>query len=275
MRAEIKLINPELATELLKMNVGNRKLKGIKNAYVGQMLNGEWKENGEPIIIDVNGFIKDGQHRLNACIEADFSWECPIIYDVDPNVMDTIDTGTNRTLRDILQLNGFSYSSDLASLIKSIITFNKGNNAISKHGGSVRDSKVSYVSNNMGLKYANENKENLLRIVKTVERVYSNQTVNVLGKKDLGVLLYMISDYNFNETHVNFLKKISGIHIDENSVTSWVYKKLLSSKVNKTSLKSEWKLSAIIKAWNIFSNGDHPVKHLKVDLSNKEEINKI
>ena len=57
MRAEIKLLTPEFARELLKMNVGNRRLKSIKNAYVGQMINGEWKENGEPIIIDVNGFI--------------------------------------------------------------------------------------------------------------------------------------------------------------------------------------------------------------------------
>lgn len=275
MRAEIKMITPEFATELLKMNVGNRRLKSIKNVYVGQMLNGEWKENGEAIIIDVNGFVKDGQHRLNAVIESKHSYLCPIIYDVRPDVMDTIDTGTNRSMSDVLNLNGFQYYTEIASLTKSIISYNQGKIGFNRQAGSDRASKKTYISNNMGLNFAKENKEGLLRITKTTDRIYSNQTVKVLTKKDLGLILYMLAGFEFNETHVSFIKKISGVIIDDDSVTSWLYKKLASAKINKTNIRSEWKRSAIIRSWNIFSSGDFPVKHLKIKTDNKEEINKI
>tara|TARA_R110000824_G_C15134490_1_gene669371 strand:- start:61 stop:888 length:828 start_codon:yes stop_codon:yes gene_type:complete len=275
MRAEIKLITPEFAKELLKMNVGNRRLKSIKNAYVGQMLNGEWKENGEPIIVDVNGFIKDGQHRLNAVIEAKHSYLCPIIYDVHPDVMDTIDTGTNRTMSDILQLNGFIYYSDLSSLIKSILSFNRGISALGRESGSNRISKTHYISNNMGLNYANKNKDGLLRLVKSAEKICSSQPVKVMGRRDVGIILYMLGGFDFNEYHVDFVKKITGVIIDDTSVTSWLYKKLASAKMNKVTINTEWKKSAVIRSWNIYANGDVPVKHLKVNVDKDEEITKI
>jgi len=273
MRAEIKLITPELATELLKMNVGNRRLKNIKNAYVGQMLNGEWKENGEPIIIDINGFIKDGQHRLNAVIESGHSYKCPVIYDVNPDVMDTIDTGTNRSLGDVLQLNGFTYYADLSTLIKAILSFDLGRAAFVRNvSSSNRVSKMKYISNNRGLKFANENKEGLLKLVKTAERIHGNQTVKVLSRKDVGLVLYMLGGFEFNETHVEFLKKISGVIVDNDSATSWLYKKLASAKLNKTSINLDWKNCAIIKTWNIFISGDYPVKHLRINTDKADDI---
>tara|TARA_R110001632_G_scaffold27493_3_gene73786 strand:+ start:672 stop:1499 length:828 start_codon:yes stop_codon:yes gene_type:complete len=275
MRAEIKTITPELAKELLKMNVGNRRLKSIKNAYVGQMLNGEWKENGEPIIIDVNGFIKDGQHRLNAVIEAKHSYLCPIIYDVHPDVMDTIDTGTNRTMSDILQLNGFIYYADLSSLIKSILTLNKGNNGLNNVSGAIRVSKTSYISNNMGLNYANENKEGLLRLIKSSEKIYNGEPIKVMGRREVGLIIYLLGGFDFNEFHIDFVKKITGVIVDDGSVTSWLYKKLASAKINKVNINSEWKKAAVIRAWNIYANGDIPVSHLKINVDKMEEVTKI
>ena len=275
MKAEIKTITPEYAKELLKMNIGNRRLKTIKNSYVGQMLNGEWKENGEPIIIDVNGFIKDGQHRLHACIEANYSWDCPIISGVSPDVMDTIDTGANRSLQDVLQLNGYTDCAVLSSLARAICTYNSGKNAFSQVSGISSGSYKKYFSNNKGLNYVNENKDDLIKLVRVITRVYVQNKIKVLTTKDLGLILYVISDYEIKQIHIDFLKHISGAVVNENSCTSWLYKKLLTAKLNKNSINNDWKFQAVIKAWNIFSDGDYAVNYLRVNKDEKQKINKV
>ena len=275
MKAEIKTITPEYAKELLKMNVGNRRLKTIKNSYVGQMLNGEWKENGEPIIIDVNGFIKDGQHRLHACIEANYSWDCPIITGVSPDVMDTIDTGANRSLRDVLELNGFTDTSTLSGITRSICTYNLGKNAFTQASGVSVGSYKKYFSNNKGLTYVNENKDDLIKVVRIVSKIYKAQKVRVISTKDLGLILYAISDYEIKQIHIDFLKHISGVIVNENSCTSWLYKKLLTAKLNKTPINSGWKFQAFIKSWNIFSAGDYPLNYLRVNKDERQKINKV
>ena len=122
MKATVITLTPQLAKDYLARNIENRKVnKTNLNFCINQMINGKWKENGEPIIIDANGVIKDGQHRLIACIEAKYSFRVPVISNVDPNVMDTIDTGRNRTASDVLHLEGFKYCSLVASSIKTIL----------------------------------------------------------------------------------------------------------------------------------------------------------
>ena len=128
MKAEIIYLNPSKAKELLSMNIGNRNKKSnVKKFYVKQMKEGSWKENGEPIIVDTSGIVKDGQHRLLAVIESGHSYNVPLITGVDPNVMDTIDTGSNRSLSDVLNLNGFLYPSNLSALVKAIINYDRQN----------------------------------------------------------------------------------------------------------------------------------------------------
>jgi hypothetical protein len=276
MRAEIKMITPELATELLKMNIGNRKVKRQKDNYSYMMRSGEWKENGEPIIIDVNGFIKDGQHRLHAVIESNFSYLCPIIYDVDPNVMDTIDTGTNRSLSDVLQLNGFANATNTSSLLKAIYHYEKGSSKGFSTSGD-RGEKDGYLSNNKGLQIAFDKQKELSKLVKVSTNIYGkpNVKLRVLNGTEIGLILFIIGGYDFNDKHISFLKNITGSNIIEGSASSWVYKKLLSNKLNKISIQSMWKNNAIIKAWNCYVGGDIPVTYLRVDTKTHEKPLKL
>ena len=261
MRAEIKTITPEFATELLKMNVGNRRLKNIKNAYIGQMLNGEWKENGEPIIIDINGFVKDGQHRLNAVIEANYSYVCPIIYDVDPNVMDTIDTGTNRSASDVLELNGFIQHSQTASVITRILS----RNLMERASGNNRVSTVNYVNNQRVLEYALLHKKEMHDLVKCSDRIYSKMDIKTCSKTDISVMVYLIGGLNFRHDHSSFVQRCCGISSIEGTSANWYHKKRTQAKLSKVTLSAEWKLNAFIKCWNHYVLGDTPMNHIKVD----------
>lgn len=72
---KIETITPELAREYLKSNLNNpRGKKTLKrstaNRYANDMKSGKWETNGETIVFDEDGILKNGQHRLAAIILA-------------------------------------------------------------------------------------------------------------------------------------------------------------------------------------------------------------
>ena len=272
MKAEIVLLTPKLATELLANNIGNRRLKKSQESYSIMMKNGDWKENGESIIIDKNGLIKDGQHRMYAVIDANYSYRVAIVSDVNPDVMDTIDTGSNRGLSDVLDINGFSNTAVTAAIIKSIVSYNNGQMGMFALSGTTVQRHVSFLSNKKGLDYANENKENLAGLVSEVTRLYTLQPVTVFTKKEIGAMIYMICKYNFTDNHDVFMKNILGITRMEKNAASWVYKKRLETFMNKGKLSSAWKYNAFAKAWAYYVDGDKEVSLLRVEVRVREDM---
>lgn len=263
MKAEIITLTPEKAKELLKRNPANRQMKKMARVYAAQMKNGQWKENGEAIIIDTNGFMKDGQHRCAAVIEADFSYDCPLVTGVEPDVMDTIDTGANRSLGDVLHLNGFNMANDIAAIVKGIMAYKRG--LVRSNGGSARESINNHISNTAALDYAMKRKAKLYEFAKIASKLYSSQTsIKLLSKRDIGVLLFIISgeSYDYTTQHVDFIKMICGIKLEDSSATKLVYKKLLHAKSNKLTMSQFYKFAIIIKVWNVYAKGDYALSRL-------------
>ena len=260
MKAEIINLTPSKAKELLDKNIGNRKVKlSPKNSYVMQMKGGYWKENGEPIIVDCNGFIKDGQHRLLAVIESGFEYNVPLITGVDPNVMDTIDTGSNRSLGDVLELNGFSMSNITAGIIKTILAYKQG---ISTH---VSGGRSRAIPNSVGLEFALKNQERLIKLVKAANRISKSQKISVLSSSEVALFLYAISEFEYNDESYTFVKSICTNSLGEASCTNYGYRKLLDAKLNKVSLSAIYKYNLISRLWDIFQN-DVPVRKLRISI---------
>ena len=118
---EMVLVTPEIATNYLRYNDKNRKpADETVRALSKQMTTGLFLENGESIVFDNQGKLKDGQHRLMAIIKSRQSYFIPIVRGVQPRVMATFDTGKNRSAKDVLELNGFKYSGVLAGAITKI-----------------------------------------------------------------------------------------------------------------------------------------------------------
>lgn len=106
MVAKVELITPEIAKEYLVYNVNNRNLNRERvNKYARDMVAGEWQLNGEPIIFDTAGILKDGQHRLQAVIKCNKPVKMLVVRGVDP-LVDTINTGTPRSFVDMLRIGG-------------------------------------------------------------------------------------------------------------------------------------------------------------------------
>ncbi len=265
MNASIIKLTPEVAGELLKKNKHNRKPSEKQLAfYVNQMNSGLWKENGEAIIIGDDNVIKDGQHRLLAVVKAKHSYRVPLITEVDSNAMDTIDTGKNRSLQDIISLNGYAYpnqKSKLAKLILSSSHKRKGKGSVTKR--VLFASGNSYISNSAGLDYVIENNDFLNKVIKMASQITSKSPNSVISVADLAFVAYMLVGYDLENEYIRgFLKELCGAEYAGDSSASYVYKCMVKAKNSKTHLNKYWLKGLIIKAWNNYINGNPPVHRL-------------
>lgn len=106
MKAEIKLITPNLARRYLDMNVSNRPMRNAHiESLAGAIKRGEWKLSPQPISISTKGILLDGQHRLSAVVLSNKSVEMMVVTGVNDNTYDVIDTGVNRSYADVTGLN--------------------------------------------------------------------------------------------------------------------------------------------------------------------------
>ena len=107
MKVSIADITPKKARELLSYNENNRALREKRiNLYAAEMSSGNWKYNGVPIIIDENGELKDGQHRLKAVIKSNKTMKNTIIVQLPKDAANCYDIGAQRSVTDIAKLAG-------------------------------------------------------------------------------------------------------------------------------------------------------------------------
>jgi hypothetical protein len=124
-RVEQVLVTPELAAAWLLKNKTNRRLiKAHLEALEQVLIRGEWVLNGDTIRFGKDGEIKDGQHRLNACVNTGVSFLTFVVYDLDENAFDTIDTlARPRKAGDVLSIHGKSNCNTLAACVRFLWIF--------------------------------------------------------------------------------------------------------------------------------------------------------
>lgn len=133
-RVELRMIGAEEARELLQRNTKNRrqKLEQI-HKYVNDMQNGKWRFNGAPIVIDADGVLIDGQHRLEALAAINVTLPFLVVSGVSAEAFETIDDGSKRTVSDVLGIEGKKNTHLLASVANAMLRYEKtgsfGNNS--------------------------------------------------------------------------------------------------------------------------------------------------
>jgi len=102
---EVETISPDQAREYLRLNVDhNRMLSLVKiHRFAEAMKAGKWRKTYEPIAFDWDGNLLNGQHRLNAVIEAGVPIEFTLAHNCDPEQFAVIDQG-GRTAADVFTI---------------------------------------------------------------------------------------------------------------------------------------------------------------------------
>lgn len=115
------LMTPRKAAQLLKKNKSNRRLRpGLVDDYARAMSAGRWMLNSVPIIVDDDGTLYDGQHRLHACIKADVDFWTAISYGISTEALDTIDMGKPRNAANVLEMAGIAKNHVLIAAVAKL-----------------------------------------------------------------------------------------------------------------------------------------------------------
>lgn len=105
--SEVATITPSIARHILENNKDNRLISSPLVANIANdIAEGRWEMNGEAIIISNTGLLNDGQHRLNAVIEANRPIRTTITFGVPRKTRFTVDMGRARTTGDFLGMEG-------------------------------------------------------------------------------------------------------------------------------------------------------------------------
>lgn len=127
LETEVIKVTPEIAKAWLAKDTRNRNLSdSAVKVYEQDMLAGKWQLDGEPIIFDSQGQLKNGQHRLVACMQSGASFETVVVHGVDPSAFMTMDEGRRRCASDDLYLPDEVNCRDLASALKLLFLHERG-----------------------------------------------------------------------------------------------------------------------------------------------------
>lgn len=121
-------ITPIIAQQILRTrNKRNRPISVIKVAQIkADIRAGRYGVNGEAVIFDRNGDFADGQHRFTAVSEAGLPIVSNVAFGVEPEAQNTVDQGKARTAGDVLGIEGVKNSKNLAAVIRSLISYERG-----------------------------------------------------------------------------------------------------------------------------------------------------
>ena len=101
------LVTPEVAKTMLAKNTNNyRKINSkVVDQYASDMKHGRWVDNGETIVFDEDGNLKNGQHRLTAIVRSGVSLMLTVVSGVDRNI-NNYDQHFKRTLSQFMTAEG-------------------------------------------------------------------------------------------------------------------------------------------------------------------------
>ena len=124
----IHKITPEMAKFTLgETNKKNRPITSRKVVdYSKDMVKKNWTLNGETIKFGSDGLLKDGQHRLEACVRANTAFATHLVFGIDPETFQHIDIGKLRNGSDTLAMMGVPNAKDASTTIKMIISYEHG-----------------------------------------------------------------------------------------------------------------------------------------------------
>lgn len=255
MKVVEETITPEKAEKLMKKNISNRHLSPkTVNKYVREIKNGKWLLTSDTIKISKSGNLIDGQHRLQAAINAKMPITTLVAYDVPDNAFEVIDTGKKRSLGDVLSIVGYGSSNAFASAIR--LKYALDSCLEPAPVGSMRQ-KATNVSNadivELAEKYSDL--EEAIQIVKKFPYV-----IKLTTPAAATVAFHEFIRIDKGMAHYFFEKLESGADLSNANVLLHLRNKLMELRNTPgiSRVASQSALAALFQGWNYLIEGNPP-----------------
>lgn len=248
MKTDIVTITPEIAAEILPKNVRNRNISAQQlNKVRHALTSGQWKLNGEAIKIAKDGTLLDGQHRLTACVQTGIPFQTLLIYGLDKDTQDTMDTGKSRGPADVLSINGYKNSALLAAITLGIIRSEKWNMRTAFTTGG------NYPVTAREILHRVQEEPTITELCSVAQAV---RKAGLAGKIS-GVLYHRFAEIDKQDADYFFARLSEGDGLERGNPILTLREHLFSLKnANHGTLNPVFVSAIVIKAWNKFRRGE-------------------
>lgn len=107
--------------------------------YARDMTDGNWLWTGEPIHVDVDGFIRNGQHRLLAVVQSNTTQDFVVIRNLDARTQLVIDVGRPRSIASQMYMAEVPNANIATPIANMLIRWRRGKVMLSTHIPSVME----------------------------------------------------------------------------------------------------------------------------------------
>ena len=145
-----EIVDATVAKDLLAKNKGNRTVNKQKVKYYKRIIeSGEFKDySGDPICIDTNDTLINGQHRLKAILETNSQFVMGVMRNCLPEIANVMDQGMPRSVSDLLDIKhgaqDIKYKNMLSSDAKRITKGFGTNSYLAPSNNEISDFAIKY-----------------------------------------------------------------------------------------------------------------------------------
>lgn len=238
---EIVDVTPDQAGIWLDANTRNRSIvTSLVQAYARDMLAGNWLLNGEAVKIARDGFILDGQHRLQAIRTSGVTVRMLVVSDLEPETQKTMDSGRKRTFADNLKIEGVGYGAIAAAVAMRGWMWDTGDRRLI---GSVRPTQSE-------MREWMQKNPSVARSAEIASR--SRTAFKPTPQAVAGVAHTLFSRIDQGDTAEFFARFASGAGLDSSDAILTLRNRLIRDAMEKRHSPDAVKLGLFIKAWNAF-----------------------
>ena len=252
-RSSVETVTPELADKILTDSQESVKNRNVMDGHVkwlaSQMTSGKWRTNGEPIILDEEGLLLDGQHRLYAVAMSETEIETVVTRGVPRKTFATIDTGMARTTGNVLTIAGEKNSPIIASALGWLHRYDTGK--------MLWGVKASGFTSAMSLSILKKHPD-LKDSAAWANGVRSNVFLSYIPRSALAFLHYLFSKHKPQRAK-EFFDLIGDIIPDSQGTPTRVMRDwILKNNRSRCPATTVEYMAILVKAWAAFFGGKHP-----------------
>ena len=248
LKFDVVEITPDMARVLLKWNTPGpgKRNRPIARHQVMKLSKDiaarRWKLTGEALVIDSNGNITNGQHRLYGCIEANTPFTTVIIRGVNPHDFMVMDQGKTRRYMDQLPILGEdTMRAEVQAFLTRVYEWERGQLGIG----------YTTLPTNMELEEVRQRHPNYLESIRVVGPLKSQFYV---ARSYLACCYYLFKLANAEKAHEFFSLLNTGAGLDVGNPILTLRNRL-TRQTKKTTVPGNELMAITIKAWNAWVRG--------------------
>lgn len=251
----IEVVTPALAETWLATMGRNRHLSTTRvEAYTKFMKDGLWIYDGDPIRFNQDGELVDGQHRLWALVEANYTTQFLVVRGVSREAFATMNTGKTRSFSDIMSVEYPEIPSIVrtGTVVQVIYRW-----SIGRRGSTLSSSGANQaIPNAVLLAFFEANKDTIVRVVREGGRVIGHVHGMTITTAAIGLWAFEKID---SEDATDFFDKLmTGRGLESGSpilaYRNWIARNMQGASTNAR-VPLDMGVALLIKAWNAYRDG--------------------